>query len=299
MSWRLSLVATVVGALGAGLAHTAQRSADAVRRDIDVAQELLFAPQGEVLRVASLDHHMLAADVLWLRSVLEFGARFDQARDDRWAEWFSRSIRAITALDPRWRTPYVYGGIMLKVVGAPEVSTEIFKLGSERLPNDYYLPFSVGMNYYLEESNNEEAAEWLLLASKRPGAPAWYAVAAVAFREQEKERQQAIHYLRDEIDSTADPRLKQLLERRLNLLIHDEIAELFDGAVSRYTERLGRPPADINALLSGGFIVEIPEDPMGEGWVIDIDGHVRSTVIAREQAGRDLKHERSMLTARK
>lgn len=290
-------MAAIVGVCGAAVSHSAQLVADSARRNLDVAQETLFAPKGDVLRVVSLDQHMLVADILWMRSVLEFGSRYGQENDARWAEWFSRSIRAVTALDPHWRTPYVYGGIMLKVVGASDVSTEIFELGAQQLPDDYYLPFAAGMNYYLDGEHPEKAAEWLEIASKRPNAPQWYAMAAVAFREKRYERQQAIHYLRDEIEATEDPHLREQLQTRLDGLVHDEIASKFDEAVERYVGLRGEAPRRVEDLLDAHLINSVPEDPMGESWVIDLDGHVRSTVVARELAAKDLRFERRMLTA--
>lgn len=280
---------------GAALAHTSQRQVDAQRRDVNVNHELLFIPDAQSIRIASLDHSVHVADILWVRSVLAFGERWNTTGDRAWVEWLSRTVLGICQIDPRWRTPYFYGGVMLRVLGDYDGSTAVMKLGSENLPNDPFFPFSVGMNLYLNGGDREESARWVAEAARRPGAPEWYAVAAVAFRQEQKERPQAIRFLQDELKLTDDPDLRVELERRLASLTHDEYAERLNELAEALAAERGRPTRGVEELLRAGKLTAEPPDPLGGGWIVDIDGKIKSSVRAAQEQEQALRYERDML----
>lgn len=295
MASRLPIAAPLILLAGAGLAHVSQRAADDARRDGDVSQEILLVPNGEVIRVASMDYHLHVADVLWIRTVLGFGEWFYAEMDPGWIEWLQVSIDAVTALDPDWRTPYFYGGVMLRVVGAIDASTAVFTEGAEAMPDDPFFPFSVGMNHYLHDHDPEQAAYWLERAAALPGAPEWYRVAAVAMRERRQERPQAIRYLREEIDNTADPRLRAVLEARLARLVHEEYVDRFEDMRQQFIAQRGAAPEAPEDLVAPGFLKALPEDPLREGWVVDVDGRIRSAAAARDREDAARKAARRML----
>jgi tetratricopeptide (TPR) repeat protein len=280
---------------GAALAHTSQRLVDAQRRDLNVSHELLFIPDAESVRVASLDHSVHVADLLWVRTVLAFGERWNTTGDRAWVEWLSRTVLGVCQIDPRWRTPYFYGGVMLRVLGDYEGSTAVMKLGSENLPEDPWFPFSVGMNLYIQGGDREEASRWVAEAARRPGAPEWYAVAAVAFRQEQKERPQAIRFLQDELKLTDDPDLRKELERRLASLTHDEYAERLNELAQAFAAERGRRPRGVEELVRVGKLKTAPPDPLGGSWVVDIDGEIKSSVSAAYGKEQALRFERQML----
>jgi tetratricopeptide (TPR) repeat protein len=280
---------------GAALAHTSQRHVDAQRRELNVSHELLFIPDAESVRIAALDHSVHVADILWVRSVLAFGERWNTTGDRAWVEWLSRTVLGICQIDPRWRTPYFYGGVMLRVLGDYEGSTAVMKLGSEKLPNDPFFPFSVGMNLYLNGGDREESARWVAEAARRPGAPEWYAVAAVAFRQEKKERPQAIRFLQDELKLTDDPKLRVELEHRLASLTHDEYAERLNELASAFAAERGRPPRGVEELVRVGKLKTTPPDPLGGAWVVDVDGALKSSVRASDEKEKARRAERRML----
>ena len=289
----LTLCLTFIGS--AALAHTSQRQVDAQRRDVNVNHELLFIPDAQSIRIASLDHSVHVADILWVRSVLAFGERWNTTGDRAWVEWLSRTVLGVCQIDPRWRTPYFYGGVMLRVLGDYEGSTAVMKLGSESLPDDPWFPFSVGMNLYIQGGDREESARWVAEAARRPGAPEWYAVAAVAFRQEQKERPQAIRFLQDELKLTDDPDLRVELERRLASLTHDEYAERLNELAEALAAERGRPVRGVEELLRAGKLTAEPPDPLGGGWIVDIDGKIKSSVRAAQEQEQALRYERDML----
>ncbi len=287
------LVPLVLG--GALLAHTGQRAADSVRKDVDAEVELMFIPSGQALSVASLGWRVHVADLLWLRSVLTFGTRWGEDPSPLWQEWLARMLLAVSELDPTWRTLYTYGGLMLKVTEAYEQSTEIFLRGAEQLPEDHFLLFSAGMNYYLYLDDPQRAYDLIKEAAERPGAPGWYKGAARAFVVKTSQRKVAIRFLKEELEQTDDPELRESLARHLANELHALRSEEIERARTAWEEGSGQVLEDLQMLVGAGLLESLPADPLGGRWVIDMDGIVRSSVAAKTEAAHALRYERGLL----
>lgn len=284
------------GLAGAGLAHLSHRAVDEVRERNELETGYRFVPSPDAMKVASVGFDQQVGDLLWIRTVLAFGSNLGDQRPE-WGEFLFRNLVALTALDPTWRTPYFYGGSLLRTVGAIEQSTELFKLGSEALPDDYYFPFSVGMNYYLHHEDLLEAARWLTIASERPGAPGWYARAAGAFVANKGERGMARRYLVEQLEQTEDEDLRADLERRIAQLDHDEFAERLNQYARAFEREYGQPFRDVEQLVGADLpqlepLAGIPPDPLGARWVVDHDGEVLSEVALERRIAEEQRLER-------
>jgi hypothetical protein len=173
-------------------------------------------------------------------------------------------------------------------------SSEIFKAGGAAFPEDHFFPFSVGMNNYLADGPVEETARWLKQASELPGAPEWYAQAAHAFMVRKSEREVALRYLNEELRETSDPKMREALQQRIARVEHDGLCEVFDEWVALYKERTGRPPEAPGDLV-GPVLNQLPPEPLGGEWVLDVDGHVRSSRMVEDLTERARRSERRML----
>ena len=78
---------------------------DHTRHERVMDTTLLYPPSGEQMRVVSTGQEEPLADLLWVRTVLVFGERFDVSSGDQWTTWLEQMILATTTLDPTWRTP--------------------------------------------------------------------------------------------------------------------------------------------------------------------------------------------------
>jgi len=283
-------IAIVVLAVGVTVGHVSHRRIDAIRTT-SLEHELQVIPSGATLRIAASGLHVQVADLMWMRTVLEFGARI--TGDEGWTEWLARSLVAVTELDPHWRTPFFYGGTMVRVAGSVDRSTDIFQRGALAFPGDPYFPFSVGMNHYFD-GDKEQAADWVERASKLPGAPDWYAGAAIAFRTQERSSEQALHYLDEELASTTDPKLRAALEERRVQTLHDVYSEGMNQLAEQFEQAFRRRPQP-EELVSVGMMSELPPDPLGGSWVVDVDGLIYSDRRVEVMVKQDLKLERKLL----
>jgi hypothetical protein len=288
MSRLLAIVSIVAGV---ALGQWAHRTVDPLRVTT-AEEEMRFLPSGTALRVASSGYHQPVADIMWMRTVLAFGTNMGD-QDPLWVEWLARSLGVVAALDPEWRTPYFYGGTMVRVAGDLPRSSEVFTGGAEAFPEDPYFPFSVGMNHYFL-GDVEEAAAWIERAGALPDAPAWYAEAAVAFRLKKRSNEQALHYLDDELAATSDPELREAIQGRRDRVLHSVYAEGMNELGDAFEQKYGvRPSPD--RLLAEGTMTQLPPEPLGGRWVQGVDGRIVSDVIEAERAAADLTMGRKML----
>ena len=285
------LIAGLAIAGGAFAAHGGQRAADAARFARRGEERTLYQPRGEALRVAALGYHGLLADVIWVRTVLQFADLLvDKQPED--AEWLRLTVDAVVVLDPTWRTPYFYGGGFMRLMGDIDASDEFYSRGMVSVPDDPFFPFSLGMNAYLHRGDSAKAAEWLRRAAQMPKAPAWYHAAAAAFIEGEGERRAAIRYIEDQIARESRPEVLESLAKKRAQLIHDELAEQMNAARAQWEGRTGEP------LTTPGVLGTLPEDPLGGQWVVAPDGQIRSSVQEARLDGEGRLQERSMLMLR-
>lgn len=228
-----------------------------------------------MLRAASLDQHEPLADLLWMRVVLVFGERWKVDPDPTWVSWLRGTILAVGDLDPTWRSPYFYGGSLLRVVGDIDGSDEVFKRGAEAIPQDGYFAFSYAMNLYLYRDDPAGAAVWMDKASLANKSATWYAAAAAAFRSHGGDRDGAIAYLEGKrATELSEPELADV-DVQLGRLYHDRIAERFLIPCETYRAEAGGPPPTPEAFFAWAN-TPVPTNPRGDAWTVGTDGCVRS-----------------------
>jgi len=282
---RLCVLSAMVG--GGLLSHGAHRASDEVRFARGVVADRV-APHAPTLRAASLGQPTLVGDIFWLRAVLAFADIHDNP-DKLSVAWVRAMVSAVNELDPHWRTGFFYGGSFMRVLGDIEGSDEVFAAGHAAMPNDPFFPFSLGMNAYLFRQDIDEARPWISKAASLPDAPAWYRAAVAAFFEEGKSRRAALEYLDRQLKEDQRPQVKEALERKRAMLLHDEYRDQIADHRNKVEQHLGRPIADVAELG------KLPSDPYEAGWVLAPDGVVRSTTREALLATRAVKNERAMI----
>lgn len=257
--------------MGAGwVAHVAQRGADQARFAGD-RDQTLFLLDGPALKVAAMGYDVAIAGVMWVNAVLRFVDIYE-GREPGGTRWLVANLSAVAELDPPWRTVYFYGGGMLRVLGDIEDSDTLYALGMQRLPDDPFFPFSLGMNAYLYRDDTGQAFSYLNQAAGLPGAPRWYRAAAAAFLDHEGERRAALHYLEEQLANETRPEARAPLEEKHRELLHDEYADQLQQAREAWEAQTGRTLTDL------GVLGELPPDPYEGRWVLAPDGVIRSSV---------------------
>ncbi len=267
--------------LGAATLAVAQPRSDSTRAQRVLDTDLVFVPSPEGVRAASSGFEEVAADLMWVRAVLLFGERFSEAEDAAWVDWLARMIDTITALDPRWSTPYHYGSGMLRVLGQVDASSALLERCTDERPEDHWCPMSRGMNDLLFVHDPAAAAVWMKRAAERASAPRWYAAAAAAMLSDAGQRRAGLAYLDEQLAEAADPAVVADLQAQRAKLVHDEVVATWAKDCVAFYDREGVPLGSPDALAGLGHA--LPANPRGDAWVVGADGVVRSQGAEHER----------------
>jgi hypothetical protein len=223
---RRGLAAAGVLCLLAGVV-VAQDAAVARRARFPAGEDALYLPRPSVLRALSLGHVELAADLVFIRAVIYFGTELQQKGEARWLENY---LDTITQLDPRWKTPYRWAGVVTMYNGRPITNREVMlsshflELGVQKFPDDWELPFMLGCNQLFELTSDDPAqkaewrrsgGEWIRHAALVGGAPPWVPLLAATIMRQEGEEEAAVRHLEQVYVSTQDEQTRNELRNRL------------------------------------------------------------------------------------
>lgn len=274
--------------LGMPLIHLSHKQADTERFREERREERFFLPNPEATKALSMGQQTMVSDFFWIRTVLIF-ADFAWDCKDSQAAWLVSMVRTMATLDPSWRTLYMYGGNMLGVCDKVSEADEIFKLGYQNLPDDYYFPFSLAMNAYQEHKDYEAAEKWMKIAVEKEGAPSWYRAAMAGVIDKKGQRDASIRYLEEELQKDLSPSVRDITEERLRLLIHEAHSEMLQRQKEELEQSTGTAVWDISQLAPA------VSDPWGEGWIIAADGKVRSFEMERREAKKTRNEERRSL----
>jgi hypothetical protein len=230
-------------------------------------QHMLYLPSGEYLRMASLGYRELVADVLWLETIQVMGER---KLSDEQGQWLYRAFDIITTIDPKFVRVYEAGGLALcSLVVLPEESNRLLEKGMRHNPEEWKLPFIMGINYYFELSDDTKAAESMALASRLPGAPDYTARLAAKLYVNAKNPQLGIDLLMEAYESTTDQNVRQALEVRLKETILERDLDMLERAIAQYRTMHQRLPRSMNELVGQGLLSALPTEPFGGHYVYD------------------------------
>ena len=176
-------------------------------------QQLTYLPSGDYLRMAALGYRELAADLLWLQAIQVMGER---KLSEETGHWLYHLLDRITTLDPKFVRAYEAGSHALCIlVLLPEESNRLLEKGMQHNPQEWKLPFLLGINYYFESGDDEKAAEAMAKAARLPGAPEGIARLAAKLFVSARSPQQAVELLAKVYEETSDENVRKMLEVRL------------------------------------------------------------------------------------
>lgn len=220
---------------------------------------LFFLPPAKALRLAVLDFDNLAADLIWVKTILYFSEQFMGRRDFRYLE---RLLNLITDLDPRFEKAYiwasaafVYNGNLIRRANI-EASNRILLKGWDyyneslvkwRISDDFWrIPFSIGFNYAIELRDKVKGAPYLRAASMFPQTPEYMRTMAATFLRKSGdyvgaldalEEQLTIESLRQSLELTTNSQQKDELNARIKML-YNKAAEKQINMATIYERQL-------------------------------------------------------------
>ncbi|MHB0818984.1 hypothetical protein ACYCFK_11955 [Stutzerimonas stutzeri] len=193
--------------------------------------------------------------------------------DDRGVDtgYLVRAQREVARLNPCHEDNYYLANGLLTWGGAVEQGNEVLRAAVECRFWDEFPPFFYGINLSFFQRDNEEAARVLEIGAQRAthNAAGMLKMAVMLRAEQFADERLALNYLIQQRDSSTDPKLKDMLDKRVIRL--QGLIDLRE-AQRRFEPEHG-PLANLEQLVEAGIINTLPIDPLRLGYELR-DGHI-------------------------
>ena len=246
------------------------------------AEDLLTALPSPILKIAALDYDGLVSDYLFIDTMSYIGGSFQGAEivrieltKSQWQGVFD-VMAVVTDLDPYFQDPYyIVNAFLTWDAGMVREANSLLEKGSRARNWDWTMPYFLGFNEFFFLQDNNNAANHLMEASRRPDASPILAGIAARLAFKERKTETAILFLEDVISRTDDENLKKVYGIRLKALKNQWVLE---EAVNTYKKKYGRHPGSLESLIRNGIIREIPVNSFGGKYYLDSEGMVRNTM---------------------
>jgi len=275
MSRRIALLALFAAIAVAAVGLVRIR---AIERD-DVSPELLFLPNGRHLRLASLGHASVVADVVYLWAI-QYYADYTQADRARYVEHVFGDV--IPDLDPRFVDAYALGALILAVeVRDLDAALRVLDRGIRENPDQWILPYVAGWECF-HAGRPDLAADYLSRAAAIPGAPAVLTRNRAGMVARAGDLRGAYEIWRSvENDPTQDETTRKIaLQRMRDLEVRIDLSDL-GAALARFRAANGRNAPSLDVLARAGLVDAVPVGPDGEPYRYDPSTGVVSTAGGR------------------
>lgn len=189
------------------------------------------------------------------------------------ADFRRRAQTAVSQLNPCHEDNFFLANAMLTWGGAVEAGNNILERATECRYWDDIPPFFLGFNRYFFSRDLDGAQEALKKAANRSekNRIPLQQLSIVMASKKFDDVKMAVNYLRSERDQAKDPRLVEMLNRRLKRL---EGLITLREAQTRYEKKYKHPLKHPDDLITAGILTTFPDDPMRLGYEFD-DGHFR------------------------
>lgn len=230
-------------------------------------EKLIYIPSARFVKTSSLGFHAVLADILWARTIVYFG---EHSRTDKDYKWLYHLLDVVTTLDPENIMAYKFGGNILALEKNDiESSIAILKKGIRDNPGeDWMLYFLLGFNYFFFLNDYASAAEYLEIAVKTPGHPAYLPKLVARMYAKAEKIDTAIQFLDSMYQQYDDPDIKSSIAERLKILVAKKEAYSLEPFIQKYKEIYGSYPKTAEDIVNAGIIKNLKVFPGGQ-YVID------------------------------
>jgi tetratricopeptide (TPR) repeat protein len=246
-------------------------------------RELLYLPNGKLLRVASLGFAPLVADVFYLWAI-QYYADYERGDRYRWVEHVFDDV--ITELDPNYIDAYWLGAMILILeAGDLEAGLRLLEKGAERNPREWILLYLAGWESY-HAGQSERAQAYFRRAMAVEGAPRALPRLVAGIEARKGNLRVSIRLWQEVLeDPASDERAREIAARQIReLTVKADLAAL-GAAIERFRREHGVLPRSLAELQRRGFISYVPIDPRGNGYVYDAATGAVASSAARVLGG--------------
>jgi hypothetical protein len=237
-------------------------------RDVTRIEELAQLPRGEYLKPMLLGYQHVGADLLWLQLLQVLGKKKTTVGE---YEWIYHALDVITTLDPQYDYAYYVGGVVLtNLANRTDLSNQLLEKGFAANPTVWSLPFLLGYNHYFILGDAARGAEYMAAAAKLPGGPSYLPRLASRMYAEANNPEVALQLLKALWHQTQDQEMRDVLENRAKEIIIERDIQELEAARDAYHKRHGRLPKALNDLVMSGDVRQIPDEPFGGTYNLDV-----------------------------
>jgi tetratricopeptide (TPR) repeat protein len=205
----------------------------------------------QAIRTGDLGLHSAASTIMWIYTIQRMA---DYSKD------LPEMIKTINDIDPRFSYPYAFSTLVLPPMGFIDQAIEIGIRGINEADPDWRIPYYLATTYHIFLKDRKNAAYYFNIAANTPEAPENIKSISARYGSTADHRGQTKQIWISIYETSND---EVVMERAKNNIIHLEIIEALEKAITIYRQRYGYYPKDINDLVTKKILRDIPESPLG------------------------------------
>lgn len=247
------------------------------RSDFMDEQFLDYTLPSSLLKPLSFEFKGLISDVLLLKFMTFVGGKTEQLDSFNEQDWVSikHILNTITDLDPYFWDAYLFSQVFLTWdTKHYQEANELLLKARKYLPDNYRVPYYIGLNYYRFANDPINGAKYLMEASKIEGSPFYLATLAARLTAYSSDYERGIVFLREMLTQTNSPEIVDQYKLRITVL---ERMHQLEQLIVQFRAKFNRAPSTMKELVTSGFIDRLPEDPYGGEFFITPEGRVDTT----------------------
>jgi hypothetical protein len=238
---------------------------------------LLLIP-ASVVKAADLGLHSATAAFFWVGVIQRFAAL---AGDNLGG--LAAHTKIINDIDPKFSYPYAFAELVLPAGDRknPRLVDEAIEIGKRGLAvadPDWQIPYYLAVDYHLYRNDRANAALYMNIASRVPGAPPNVKYVAATYGNRQDLRAQTRAIWESIYENSKD---EIVAKQAQAYLAHIDTLDFLEKAAGQFRQHLGRYPKTLDELVAQKILKAIPEDPFGLPYDTKGDGKVFSKFEAR------------------
>jgi hypothetical protein len=204
---------TIAGLLSASIQYSHVQLNNSCAK-LKTENDLIVLPPTNIAKMFSLGYDQLIADFYWLGFIQYIGDFKARTQDN--CKYAYNYLDLISTLDPKFAQPYWFAAF---IVGAemkePSKADELINRGIQANKDMWEMPYIAGINQYLYNDNDINAAHYYRLAATYPGAPKFLSKQAILFDSKIPSFIKRINTYYNIMGTTKDPLVKEQVARKL------------------------------------------------------------------------------------
>ena len=209
-----------------------------------------FALPAPIVKHLSFGFRNVLADYYWVTAVQDFN------KWDRYDAYYPEYFRIISSLDPHFEYPYIFAA--LTVPSKVNASTSLTWLsviaqdGISAFPDNWEIPFYVGVEYHIVGKEYATATRYLALAAQKKGSPEMVrSTYAIYLMHDSSEYQKSRALFSAMFETSNNDETKSIAREHIELL---DLIESLEQAGLAYKTKYGSYPSGLSDMSDKGFV---------------------------------------------